>query len=174
MNGNPVSCQRLANGNTLIATYTNVMEVTPASKVVYNHAVNMLVGGQQIYNAIKMRNGNIACITGGTLLIIDAAGKKVKDYMLGNNNFNWAGVEELPGGKFLVALMGTGKVLEVGADGKTTWEVSVPGCCHAVRLPSGNTLVACMQQQKVVEVDRAGKVVKENPTAGRPFHVRRR
>ena len=106
MNGNPVSCQRLANGNTLIATYTNVMEITPASKVVYNHAVNMLVGGQQIYNAIKMRNGNIACITGGTLVIIDTSGKKVKDYMLGNNNFNWAGVEELPGGKFLVALDG--------------------------------------------------------------------
>ena len=70
--------------------------------------------------------------------------------------------------------MGTGKVMEVGPDGKPTWEVTVQGCCHAVRLPSGNTLVACMQQQKVVEVDRTGKVVSEKPTAGRPFHVRRR
>lgn len=173
-NGNPVACQRLANGNTLIATYTNVLEVTPAKKELYNHQVNMLVNGQQIYNAIKLKNGNIACITGGTLFIIDTAGKKLKEHALGNNNFNWAGVEELPGGRFLVALMGTGKVMEVGADGKTTWDVAVPGCCHAVRLPNGNTLVACMQQQKVVEVNRAGKVVWEKATTGRPFHVRRR
>jgi HEAT repeat protein len=173
-NGNPVACSRLANGNTLIATYTNVMEVTPAGKEVYNHQVSALVNNQQIYNAVKLRNGNIACTTGGTLLIIDPAGKKVKEYMLGNNNFNWSGVEELPGGRFLVAMMGNGKVMEVSPDGKEIWSAQVQGCCHAVRLPNGNTLVACMQQQKIVEVNRAGKVVAEKTTAGRPFHVRKR
>ncbi len=174
VNGNPVSCQRLANGNTLIATYTHVLEVTPAGREVYNHPVNVLVGGQQMYNALKLRNGTIACVTGGSLVLLDVSGKKIKDITLGNNNFNWAGVEELPGGKFLVALMGTGKVMEVNADGKTTWDAAVPGCCHAVRLANGNTLVACMQQQKLVEINRSGKVVWEKATAGRPFHVRRR
>jgi HEAT repeat protein len=174
VNGNPVSCQRLTNGNTLIATYTHVLEVTPTGREVFNIAVNMLVGGQQMYNAIKLRNGTIACITGGTLLIIDANGKRLKSFTLANNNFNWAGVEELPGGKFLVALMGTGKVLEIDAEGKPLWEASVQSCCHAVRLPNGNTLVACMQQQKVVEINRSGKVVWEKTTSGRPFHVRRR
>lgn len=174
VNGNPVSCQRLANGNTVIATYTHVLEVTPGGTERYNLQVNTLTNGQQVYNAVKLRNGSLACVTGAAVVLVTPEGKKLKDWMLGANNFNWSSVEELPGGRLLLAFMGTGKVLEIGPDGKPLWEAHVPGCCHAVRLPNGNTLVACMQQQKVVEVNRAGKTVWEKATAGRPFHVRRR
>ena len=68
-------------------------------------------------------------------------------------------IEELPGGRFLVALMGTGKVLEVGPDGKTQWEAQVPGCCHAIRLPSGNTLITFSTDGEIREVTASGAVV---------------
>jgi len=171
--GNPVCCQRLANGNTLIATYTHVMEFTPENKEVYNHFIARMLAGQQVFNAVKLRNGNIACITGTTLLEIDALGKQIRSVALGNNG-NWAGVEELPGGRFLVALMAQGKVREIDGTGKVLWEAAVPSACHAVRLANGNTLIASMEKQKVIEVNRAGKPVWEQTTAGRPFHVRRR
>ncbi|MBL8799221.1 MAG: HEAT repeat domain-containing protein [Planctomycetia bacterium] len=171
--GNPVACQRLPNGNTFIATYNAVMEVTPQGQQVYQHNPNAGVGGV-IYDASKLPNGNIVCISGrGTVLELDAAGKKVTTIQL-NNNGGWGGVSPLPNGRFLVAIMNPGKVLEVDRTGKVHWEVPVRDACHAVRLPNGNTVVACMNIQKVMEVNRAGQTVHEFATTGRPFHVRPR
>jgi outer membrane protein assembly factor BamB len=171
--GNPVACQRLANGNTFIATYNAVMEVTPQGQQVYQHNPNAGVGGV-IYDASKLANGNIVCISGrGTVIELDAAGKKVATIQL-NNNGGWGGVSALPNGRFLVAIMNPGKLLEVDRAGKVHWEVPVRDACHAVRLPNGNNLVACMNIQKVMEVNRAGQTVHEYATTGRPFHVRAR
>jgi HEAT repeat protein len=171
--GNPVACQRLPNGNTFVATYNAVIEVKPSGDVVYQHNPNAGVGGV-IYDACKLPNGNIVCIGGrGTVIELKSTGEKVNTIQVGNNG-GWGGVAPLPGGRFLVAMMNPGRVVEVDREGKVHWEANVPNACHAIRLPNGNTLVACMNVQKVVEVNRTGNTVWERPTTGRPFHVRRR
>jgi len=171
--GNPVACQRLANGNTFIATYNAVMEVSAKGDVVYQHNPNPAIGGV-IYDASKLPNGNIVCIGGrGTVMELDSAGKKVLTLQVGANG-GWGGVTPLPGGRFLVAMMNPGQVIEIDRKEQIHWKVQVRDACHAVRLPNGNTLVACMNVQKVVEVNRQGTTVWEKSTTGRPFHVRRR
>jgi HEAT repeat protein len=173
-NGFVVSCQRLSNGNTFIATYNaGVLEVTPDGKEVYNFNPVQNVGA--IVNALKLRNGQIACLsTQGSLLELDTTGKLLKSTMLDVANGAWNGIEELPGGRLLVALQQQGKVKELDASRKSVWECSAPGAVHAVRLPDGHTLIAGGNTQKLLEVDHAGKVVWEKATTGRPFHVRRR
>ena len=44
---NPIACQRLPNGNTFIASYNTLMEVTPAKAVVYQ--INRVTGNQAFY-----------------------------------------------------------------------------------------------------------------------------
>jgi hypothetical protein len=172
VNQNPIACQRLPNGNTFIACYQSVLEVTRDGKEVYSHNNRP---GFFIFGAHKLRDGRILCISAqGAVLILDSRGKELRTFQVANNG-GWCGVEGLPGGHMLVAVMGNNKVTELDANGKTVWECSsVPGPCAATRLPNGHTLVASMGGQRVVEVDRAGKVVWEKATEGRPFRVHRR
>jgi hypothetical protein len=168
-----VSCQRLANGNTFIAHYNGVMEVTMAKKEVFAVA-NLNQGRGIIYDAVKLPNGNFAFICGiGTVVEMDPNGKQVRSLQVGQN-INWGGLEALPNGRFLVSLSNPGTVKEIDSAGKTHWEVQVAGAAHATRLPNGNTIVACMNNQKLVEVNRAGKELWSKTTNGRPFHVHRR
>ncbi len=172
-NGNPIVCQRLPNGNTFIATHNQLLEVGRDGKEIYAHN-----RGQDafVFGAQKLRNGHIVCISNqGTVLELDAlTGKEIKQLRQGNHNGGWCAVEALPGGHFLIALLSSGKVLELDGAGNTTWECRVPGACHATRLPNGHTLVASMMNRRVVEVDREGKTVGELATSGRPWRVHRR
>jgi hypothetical protein len=172
LNSSPIACQRLANGNTFIATHNSLMEVTREGKEVYLRNPGQ---GLFIFGAQRLPNGHVACIANpGILQEVNAAGKAVKTIRLGNNFGGWCGVEALPGGRFLVALLNNGKVIELDASGKVVWECAVAGATHATRLPNGHTLVASMMNRRVVEVDREGKTVKETPTEGRPWKVHRR
>jgi hypothetical protein len=172
-NGNPIACQRLPNGNTFIATYNQVLEVTRDGREVYTHTLR---GGQgPIFGAQKLRSGPIVCISAqGKLLKIDPASGAVLSAVLVRTHGGWCGVEALDGGRFLIAATSQNKVLEVDAAGQTLWQCTVRGACHAIRLANGNTLVASMTTSRVVEVDRAGTEVMAKRTEGRPFHVHRR
>src|SRR5260370_20445304 len=110
----------------------------------------------------------------GTLKELDTSAKPVRTIRLGNNFGGWCGVEALPGGRFLIALLNAGKVLEIDAAGKTLWQCSVAGASHATRLPNGHTLVASMMNRRAVEVDPEGKILHEMATVGRPWRVHRR
>jgi hypothetical protein len=174
VNGNPIACQRLPNGNTFVATYNHVAEYTPQGREAYSHNLNHL-GQGVIFDAQKLRNGHIVCISAqGKLLELDAVTGKPVNTVQVTTNGGWCGVEALSGGRFLVAITNQNKVVEIDGHGKTLWECVVPGACHASRLPTGNTLVACMTTNRITEVDRNGKKVMEKTTQGRPFHVHRR
>src|SRR5262249_2164294 len=54
----PVSVQRLANGNTFIGTYSEVLEVTRENKVVYRYPCS-----KGSYCAQKLRNGHIVYVS---------------------------------------------------------------------------------------------------------------
>lgn len=169
VNGNPVNCQRLANGNTFIATYNEIMEVTREGRTVFSvqRPVN-------VYSAEKRRNGQIICLqSNGQIVEMDASGKELRT-VSGGNTAGWGSLELLPSGRFLVSQYNLNKVVELDADGKIHFECSVPQPASATRLPNGNTLVADTQNRRIQEFDRAGNKVWEQITQGRPFRVRRR
>ncbi|MBI3412205.1 MAG: HEAT repeat domain-containing protein [Planctomycetes bacterium] len=167
--GNPIACQRLPNGNTFIATYNSVMEISHDQKQLYN--VNR---GPQFYifSAHKMRNGQVVAMTAqGVIHVFDPVGNKEIRTIKTGPNGGWCSVEALPNGRYLVATMGNGQVREIDADGKPHWSVQLPGAFRATRLPNGNTLVASMTSRQVVEFDRAGAKVWEKTCEGRPWSV---
>jgi HEAT repeat protein len=170
--GNPIACQRLPNGNTFIATYHQVMEITPDFRQLY-----LTTRGQQFYifSARKTRDGQVVAMTAqGSILRFDPlTGKDYPSIHLGPNG-GWCSVEPLPGGRYLVATMNNGIVREIDAAGATHWSITMPGAFRATRLPSGNTLVLSMTTRLVAEFDRNGGKRWEKACEGRPWSVRYR
>ncbi len=168
LSGQVTNCQRLANGNTFIATNNAVMEVDRAGKVVYTHNLSLIA-------AYKSSNGVITCLTNdGRCLKMDAAGKEIKSFPSGRGPSWTSGIDVLPNGNVLVSQTDRNKVVELNAEGKTVWEANAPGITTATRLPNGSTLVASYNQQSVTELDRSGKVIWEHKDSLHIFRARRR
>jgi hypothetical protein len=169
-NGMPVSCQRLGNGNTVITTYNELLEVTRENKVVFSYPIP----GAQTYYGQKLRNGHYLCVLSNNRVVeLDEKRKEVVSVNVQNTN-GWASVERLTNTNYLVALYSLNKVVEVNPSGKVVWELPVRNPGHATRLRNGNTLVASIGGQFVAEFNRDGKEVWKKETTGRPFHVYRR
>ncbi len=166
---NPVSCQRLPNGNTFIAMRHQVIEVDRAGKEVFTHN-----RPNDIMAAYKMRDGQMVLLTSRQSLVrLDATGKEVKSFHVGYIP-SWS-VEVLPNGRVIVPQANLNKVVEYDPDGKVVWEAStIQYPTSAVRLPNGNTLVSSQSTMQVVELNRAGKVVWEYQDAISVFRARRR
>lgn len=164
----PVSCQRLPNGNTFIATYSELFEVTRDGRKAYSHKKP-----PSIYCAQKLRNGNILYAhSGGAIVELEPSGKEVRSVTV-KGLAAWASVEQLPNGRYLVSQYGNNRIIEVDDSGRIHWESIVQTPAWCTRLPNGNTLVACTEGHCIVELDRAGKEVWKKETQGRPFRVRR-
>lgn len=171
--GNPVRVQRLANGNTFIAMYNSVMEVTPDLKVLYN-----LNRGPTFYifSASKLRNGNVLAMNAqGVIMEFDPlTNKDVKTPLNLGPAGGWCSAEALPNGNYLVATMNNSLVREVDPSGKAVMTISYGGVFRATRLPSGHILVASMTTRNVAEFDRGGTKRWEKTCEGRPWSVRYR
>jgi outer membrane protein assembly factor BamB len=167
----PISVQRLPNGNTLIASNVEIQEVTPESKTVFSHRA----ANGSISSAQKLRNGNIVYVTyNGQLIEMDAQGKQVREFKFTNTPQGLFSVEALPGGRFLIPLTGSNKVVEFDSSGKAVSEVPAPRPNTACKLPNGNLVLSSMNDNRVLEVDRSGKIIWDQKLDGRPFRVRRR
>jgi hypothetical protein len=164
----PVSCRRLPNGNTFIATYTEIMEVTRDGKKQFSRKL-----GSSVFCADKLPNGNILYAhSHGRIVEMTPLGKEVRSFEVGGLSA-WASVEPLPSGRWLVAQYSKNMVVEVDENGRIHWECPVQTPAWCTRLPNGNTLVACTEGHCVIEFDRAGKEVWKRETLGRPFRVLR-
>ena len=169
INGNPICCQRLPNGNTFIASYNTVMEVTPNKTEVYR-----ITPGPQFYifSAHKAKNGNIVAITAqGMIIEMEAPSGKQVNTVQTQTLGNWCSVELLTNGNYLVSGMSTNSVREIDRKGTEVWSKPFPGVFRATRLPNGNVLVASMQPRQVAEMDRAGTIRWSVATVGRPWGV---
>jgi HEAT repeat protein len=168
----PIACQRLPNGNTLIATFSELLEVSPKGAEVHSHK-----HPHGFRHALRTRNGHVIYITAqGHVVELDAGWKEVRSVTPATHAQGagyWASVEPLPGGRFLLALGGAGKVIEIDGSGKVVWECSQPQAVFATRLRNGHTLISSFQNKCLVEVDRDGKEVGKQTLQGRPFVVRR-
>jgi hypothetical protein len=171
--GNPVACQRLPDGNTLVATFNELYEVTADDKKVKSHTHRM-----GFRHAVRLPNGHVLYITSNGLVEeLDAAWKRevrsVRPAAYAAGASYWASIEPLANGRYLLALGGAGRVVEMDAAGKVRWECSVPSAVCATRLRNGHTLVSSFEGRCLVEVDRDGKEVSKQTLRGRPFTVRR-
>jgi hypothetical protein len=164
-NNSVLTCQRLRNGNTLIATMSEILEVTREGKTVFSYPK------PSVYYAEKLRDGHIIYTTATQVVELDAAGKEIRAINL--NGMSWGCVEKLTNGRYLVGLYGANRVVEVDGTGKVFWECNVSSPTRATRLPNGNTLVSSSEGRMVVELNRARKEVLSVKTAGRVWRVRR-
>lgn len=171
-NNLPASAQRLPNGNTLIATFTQLLEVSPDKKIVQNHTHP--AGFRQ---ALRLRNGNILYIaSNGEIVELDSQFKQLRTITPeahANGASYWASVEPLANGRFLVALGSSRKVVEIDAAGKIVWQCDAPNAVFATRLRNGNTLVSDFEDRVLIEFDRNAKEVQRIQLSGRPFAFKR-
>jgi len=169
VNDSLVTCQRLRGGNTLVATYHEIFELTPQGQKVFTHAVP----NEVVYSARKLQSGNVVYLLGtGRLIEIDAHGTQVKTLALTIPATGLIKFDVLPGGRYLVPQIG--KVTEIDREGKILWQCNSGNANSVRRLPNGNTLLANFTNKEVVEVNRAGKVVWQQHLDGGVLLAQRR
>jgi streptogramin lyase len=167
---NPFHCQRLANGNTFMASRNQLLEVDRAGKPVTTHNRPT----QDIMAARKLRDGQIVFITTtGAYNRMGPDGKIVKSFPVGPVQ-TFVRIDVLPNGRVLVPQYGTSRVVEYDGDGKQVWQAPVPNPTSAMRLPNGNTLVGSLSGSSVLELDRSGKQIWSHQAAGQVWRASRR
>ena len=96
VNSGPISCQRLANGNTFIATQSELLEVSRDGKTVVSRRA-----ARYVWDAQKLPNGNVIYLTNNSTIVeMDPNGKEIRT-IAGKEDATWGGVERLPNGRYL-------------------------------------------------------------------------
>jgi hypothetical protein len=168
LDNHAISAQRLANGNTFIATLNQLLEVTRDGKTVFSYHKSI-----SIWCAVKARSGHIVyAASNDTIVELDRSGKEVRTLNVGGM-LTWGGVDVLPNGNYLVARYSNNQVVEVNKLGKVVWKCTVQTPSLATRLRNGHILVCSSDGRKIVEIDRKGKEVWKHVVQGRPFRARR-
>jgi HEAT repeat protein len=162
--GNVCCAQRLRNGNTLIASTSQLIEVNKKKETVFQ------IQGQTYY-ARKLRNNHIVYTSADQVVELDGTRKEVARIRV--QGCSWGSVDKLPNGNYLVAVYGGGRVAEVDKTGKEVWSVNIASPTLALRLRNGHTLVASTSTNTVAEFDRAGKQVWSQRTQGQAWRARR-
>jgi hypothetical protein len=167
-----LGARRLANGNTFIVTRSGLLEVDKDGKEVVT--VNRPNGGD-IAAGVRLRNGDYAIVTNlGQFVRLNAEGKELKSFPVGQVLGMGSNVEVLPNGRVIVPLYSQNKVVEYDSEGKPLWETAVTQPCSVVRLPNGNLLIASRNAHTLLEIDRNGKEVWKQATEGMPLKASRR
>jgi HEAT repeat protein len=167
---NPISVERLRNGNTLVAGRNVIAEYDKNKKEVFKITRN----NYDIYGVRKLRNNQVVMVNNtGTVTRMDTKGKELHSFATGSIGY-YNCLEATPNGHVIVALYGNNKVAEYDPKGKQVWEAAVQWPSSCARLPNGHTLVACQDTRQVIEFDRKGKKVWEHTSDGRPYCARRR
>ncbi|HXG12588.1 MAG TPA: HEAT repeat domain-containing protein [Gemmataceae bacterium] len=173
----PLVAQRLPNGNTFIATRTQLLELDRNGKEVFSH---IPPAGELIMRAQRLPDGDLALVVSGgnggasRFVRLDPTGNSER-YSFPVEVHTFGGrIEVLPNRRVLVPQMRNNRVVEHDPRGQIVWEITVDQPIVAVRLANGNTLVTCMAQQRAVELDRNGREVWEYKTTTRVTRAWRR
>jgi RNA polymerase sigma factor (sigma-70 family) len=168
----PLNVQRLANGNTFVATLRHLLEFDADAKTVFHKDSGDSVA------ACKLPDGQIVYLTAnGKCIRLDASGKEVKRFDLGQNPNRGCGLDLTSRGSLLVSRVPQSLALELDLAGNTLWQAQGPSAAgNATSVPrNGHVMVAMYEQGRVLELDRSGKVVWQYQTAGyNPFLARQR
>jgi HEAT repeat protein len=180
LDAQPVSAQRLANGNTFIATRTQLLEVDRSGREV--KVIPRLPGGF-ILAAERYKDGRIAIITStGQYFQLDREGRQIKSFSI-----RPAGLASVvpsiglkcdfrPDGGVIVPDSSHGELREYDAQGKLIWRKTLPGFSptSVTRLANGHTLVGSMNSNRIVELNKEGKEVSSKTVEGRLMFLDRR
>ncbi len=171
LGGMPICVQRLASGNTFIATQSRLLEVDRQKKVVFEYN-----RPSDVMRAKKLLNGDVAFVTNsGTFFRIEPKNKKVlKSFHVGNPAITFGSMDVLPNGHVLVPEYSANRVVEFNSEGRQikAFPVSLPNGVQ--RLPNGNTFVVSQSTRRLIEFDREGREVWSHMTDGLPYNARRR
>jgi hypothetical protein len=173
--GNPISVQRLVNGNTFVVKNNGMVEFDRKGNEVFNHA-------NQQFNVVrgkKLRNGEVVMVVNagnvGIFTHMDAKSKIIKTFNINAVNSLFGSMDVLPGGGILVPDLQRQRVVEYDKDGKELKGFNnVQWPLGALRLPNGNTLVTCQNPGRVIELDRKGDPIWTHACDGNVFNARRR
>lgn len=166
----PIAAQRLDTGATLIVTFSELTLYAADGTKGMTFGVT-----DGLRHARALPDGTFVAITAkGEVLEVSAAGKQLRALTPAQHATGagyWAAVERLTPGKYLTALSGANKLLEIDATGKITREFNANSPVSAVRLRNGHTLITSFEGRQVIELDHEGKEVWQTPTRGRPFYA---
>jgi hypothetical protein len=172
----PISVQRLANGNTFIPCRNQFIEVDRAGKDIMRVPVSAQLRFGQIVAARRLPDRRIVAFERGTIIQLDEAGREVKRVPAVNVGgvIGGAGCNEvLDNGHVLVSSPGIGDVTEFDMDGKVVRSFNIPQALHCFRMPNGHTLALGMGTRSV-ELDENWKPIKEMMLEAPAFRVKRR
>jgi hypothetical protein len=179
-NGNPISVQRLPNGNTFVVMNTGLAEYDRKGDQVYNYShINVMRGR-------KLRNGEVCFVTNqgqfGLFTRMDSKNKVLKTLNINPITSLFGGMDVLPNGGIVAPDWQRQRVAEYDRDGKEVGQI--PGITWPLgvqRLANGNTLISTqnaggINTGRVIEYDRKGNQVMQYQPEGAAtvFNVRRR
>jgi hypothetical protein len=165
----PVSAQRLVNGNTVIATRNGVFEFNAKGEQVFAHNRPRW----DIWSVKKHRNGEYILFTQMALVRVNAQGKEVGSFPIGRT-YTYSSFDILPNGNVLLPMTRTNKVVEYKLDGTEVSSITSNFPTGVQRLPNGNTLVTSMNYRTIIEYDKTGKQVTQTQVQGNPYAAVRR
>ena len=173
--GNPITAQRLANGNTFIAMQGRLIEIDRNKNEVWSYQRP----NNDIFRARKLPNGEVAFITNqgnsATYLRMEPRTQKInKSFLVSPVQLQWGSMDVLPNGNVLVPHYNQARVIEYNQDGGQLGNpinVALPN--SVVRLPNGNNLVTSYGQRQVYEF-RGNEQVWNYQADGPVFVARRR
>jgi HEAT repeat protein/outer membrane protein assembly factor BamB len=173
--GNPISVQRLINGNTFVAKNNGMVEFDRKGNEVYSFANRQF----NVVRGKKLRNGEVVMVVNagntGVFTHMDAKNKVIKTFNINAVNSLFGSMDILPGGGILVPDMQRQRVVEYDKDGKELKSFNnVQWPLGSLRLPNGNTLVTCQNPGRVIELDRKGEPIWTHACDGNVFNARRR
>jgi hypothetical protein len=172
LNGRATNVQRLPNGNTVIASDQEVIEVDRSGKTIFTKNFR---GQFNLVAAYKASNGEYIVLTGqGACLRLDSTGKQLKSFNPGRDGSWTSGLDLTADGRILITQPNMNRVQLFDRDGKAVWEAAAPGAVTASWLPNGNILVASYNSQTAVELDRQGKTVWQQKSDYHVYRARRR
>jgi|GEM_PF-344382 len=164
---NPFHSQRLANGNTFIASRNKLLEVSKNGSEVFGFSYVQ----ETILAACKTRNNEYALLTySGTFLKIDPKGNEIfRSRIPFPTNFGINGATITANDRVLVSIPTLNKILEFDFNGQSTWEVAVTMPGVPTKLANGNVVTPSQNGSKVIEVRMDGKIAWESQPS--PFRI---
>jgi hypothetical protein len=189
----PLVAQRLANGNTFIATPVQLIEVDRLGQTVFS---NNPAPGDTIMKAQKMPNGEMICVlssnnvvpgngaSNNRVAVLDPRGQEIRNFGVYLRT-SGGRVDVLPNGNVVLPewmddnRVMENRVAEYDMAGNVVWKLELKSAggdqrasrpIAAVRLTNGDTLITMQQPHRAAEFDRAGRLVWEyhvpNPQHG--------
>jgi hypothetical protein len=172
--GNPISVQRLANGNTFIVMPGRLVEVNRNKEPIWSYQRP----NNDIVRARKLPSGEVAFITNLGINAVyqrmDARTQKINSsFKVTPVQIQFGSMEVLPNGNVLVPHNNNARVIEYNQDGAQVSSINVNTPNSVSRLPNGNTLVTSYQQRRVFEFN-GNQQVWDYQADGPVFVARRR